>query len=349
MTVLAFSSDYKRIATEEAWASPQMLEIYRRELASGSITDPGFRSLWGYYLGSTERASALVARIVEADQRRIAAMDEAGVDVMILSTTTPGTQILRNEVAVPLTIEINDELHDVVSQHPDRFEALTAIAPQDPAAAAEEIRRGHDELGFKGVILNSHVQGEYLDAEKYYPIFEAAEALHTPIYLHPNTPTPRMAEPFIEAGLDGAVYGFSVETGLHLLRLITAGVFDRYPALKIVVGHLGEALPIWMWRLDFMHGAAVKSQRYQALKPLRSPVSDYLRKNVYYTTSGMAWHPAIEFVREVVGIDHLMFSWDYPYQWEPEEVATYDALPWPLADKKAFFQGNAERVFHLDP
>ncbi|HJB63447.1 MAG TPA: amidohydrolase family protein [Candidatus Microbacterium pullistercoris] len=344
---LEFSPDYRRIATEEAWASPRMLEVYRREFDAGRIDDPGFTSLWGFYLGSTERASSLTARIVDTGEQRLAAMDAAGVDAMVLATTAPGVQALRKEVALPLAREINDELAEAVAAHPTRYHGLTSIAPQDPEAAAEEIRRGHDKLGFNGVILNSHVQGEYLDDRRFDPIFAAAEELDTPIYLHPTTPIPRLAEPFIEAGLDGAVYGFGVEAGLHTLRLITSGLFDRHPKLKLVLGHLGEALPFWMWRLDFMHATSVRSQRYEAIKPLELPISGYLKRNIWITTSGMPWHPAVTFVREAVGLERLMFAWDYPYQWNPDEVATYETLAWPTEDKRQFFQTTAEEVFGL--
>lgn len=345
---LDFSPDYRRIATEEAWASPRMLEVYRRELDAGRIDDPGFESLWGYYLGSTERASSLIERIVDTEETRLAAMDAAGVDAMVLATTAPGVQALRTDVAVPLARDLNDELAAAVAAHPDRYDGLTAIAPQSPEDAAEEIRRGHRELGFKGVILNSHAQGEYLDARRFDPIFAAAEELDTPIYLHPTTPIPRLAEPFIEAGLDGAIYGFSVEAGLHVLRLITSGVFDRHPKLKLVIGHLGEALPFWMWRLDFMHATSVRSQRYEAIKPLELPISGYLKRNIWITTSGMPWHPALDFVREAVGIERLMFAWDYPYQWQPDEVAVFDSVDWPDEEKRRFFQTTAEEVFGLE-
>ncbi|WP_437773634.1 amidohydrolase family protein [Arthrobacter sp. KNU40] len=346
-TTLAFSTDYKRIAVEEAWAPQQLLDVYRTELAAGNISDPGFNSLWGYYLGNTERASALSARIVEAGPNRLAAMDAAGVDVQILSLTCPGVQILKTDIARTLAVEANNILKESVDAYPDRFYGLTAIAPQDPEHAAQEIRRGHDNLGFKGVIINSHTQGEYLDDKKFWPIFEAAESLNTPIYLHPNTPSPQMIQPYVESGLDGAVFGFAAETGLHLLRIITSGVFDRFPNLKIVVGHLGEALPYWMWRIDFMHATSVKSRRYEAIKPLKMRPSDYLKRNIWFTTSGMPWAPAVEFVRDVVGTERVMFAWDYPYQWDPQEVAALDALPWSIEEKKEFFQGAAEQVFRL--
>ncbi|MDF3310571.1 amidohydrolase family protein [Rhodococcus sp. T2V] len=344
---LSFSTDYRRIAVEEAWAPKQLLDLYRSELAAGNITDPGFRSLWGYYLGDTERASSLTERIVEAGPSRIAAMDAAGIDVQILSLTAPGVQVLAKDIAKPMAEDANDLLKQSVDAYPDRFSGLTAVAPQDPEHAAQEIRRGHDKLGFKGVIINSHTHGEYLDDKKFWPIFEAAESLDTPIYLHPTTPSAQMIQPYVEAGLDGAIFGFAADTGLHLLRIITSGVFDRFPNLKIVVGHLGEALPYWLWRIDFMHAIAVRTQRYSAIKPLELRPSDYLKRNIWYTSSGMPWAPALNFVRDVVGKDRVMFAWDYPYQYDAQEVADTDAIAWSPEEKKAFFEGTAERVFHL--
>ncbi len=130
-----------------------------------------------------------------------------------------------------------------------------------------------------------------------------------------------MIAPFLEAGLDGAIYGFGVETGLHLLRIITAGVFDRFPGLRIIVGHCGEALPFWLYRIDYMHRATVASARYAFMKPLQRKPSDYLRENVYVTNSGVAWEPAIMFCRSVLGADRVMYAMDYPYQFVRDEVA----------------------------
>lgn len=197
------------------------------------------------------------------------------------------------------------------------------------------------------MIVNAHTHGEYLDDPKFWPIFEAAEALDTPLYLHPSTPPRSMIGPLLEAGLDGAIYGFAVDTGMHVLRIITAGVFDRFPRLKLVVGHLGEALPFWLYRLDYMHAATVRAQRYQVLKPLQRKVSDYLRENVWVTTSGVAWAPAIMFCREVLGPERVLYAMDYPYQYVPDEVTVHEDLPISAAEKAALFQGNAMRVFGL--
>jgi 2,3-dihydroxybenzoate decarboxylase len=165
------------------------------------------------------------------------------------------------------------------------------------------------------------------------------------LYIHPQSPPDRMIDPFLEAGLDGAVFGFGVEVGLHLLRIITSGVFDRYPDLQIAVGHMGEALPFWLYRLDYMHQAGVRSKRYDFLKPLDKTIAGYLSENVYITTSGMAWAPAIKFTQDVIGVDRVLYAMDYPYQYVPDEVRVHDLLDISDEDKKKLMQTNAERAF----
>jgi 2,3-dihydroxybenzoate decarboxylase len=156
-----------------------------------------------------------------------------------------------------------------------------------------------------------------------------------------------MIAPFLPRGLDGAIYGFAVETGLHLLRIIVAGVFDRFPKLRVVVGHLGEGLPFWLFRLDFMHRAMVAANRYPGVKKLSKQPSEYFRSNIWVTTSGMQWAPAIQFCISVLGIERVMYAMDYPYQFVPEEVKVTDELPVSEADRKKLYQDNAERVFRL--
>jgi 5-carboxyvanillate decarboxylase len=339
---------YLRIATEEAFAPPELLAAWRTLLTEGSCDDPGFRSLVAYYtMGTSERGKALAERLLDLGELRLADMDAAGIDRQVLSLTAPGTQVLSRADGVAMARLANDYLAEACRRHPGSFSGLTAIAPQDPAAAASEIARGHDQLGLHGVIINSHTGGEYLDDQKFWPIFEAAEALGTPIYLHPSFPPRSMIGPLLESGLDGPVYGFAVETGMHVLRIIFAGVFDRFPALKLVVGHLGEALPFWLYRTDQMHGVAVRSGRYESMKPIDRKPSDYLKANVWVTTSGMPWGPAIMFCREVLGADRVLYAMDYPYQTDPAEVASYDELPISETAKADLFQHNAEHVFGL--
>lgn len=338
---------YIRIAAEEAFAPPELLQRYRALLQQGTDLDPGFLSLWGHYAGNSSQATQLVDRIQDLGEHRLQDMDESGIARQILSLTAPGVQIFDSDTATRLATSCNDQLAEAIRRHPGRFAGLAAIAPQDPAAAAKELERGVRTLGLKGAIVNSHTHGEYLDERKFWNIFEAAEALRVPIYLHPTTPPASMIAPFVESGLAGAIYGFAVETGLHMLRIITSGVFDRFPELRMVVGHLGEALPYWMFRIDFMHSAMVANGRHPRIRKLQKKPSEYLRENFYVTTSGMAWEPVILFAQSVLGVDHVLYAQDYPYQYVPEEVKVTDCLPISDDDKRKLYQDNAEKLFCL--
>jgi 2,3-dihydroxybenzoate decarboxylase len=280
-------------------------------------------------------------------ERRLADMDATGIAKQVLSLTAPGVQVFDADTATGLARSTNDQVAEAVRKHPTRFAALAAIAPQNPSEAAKELERGVSTLGLKGAIVNSHTRGEYLDDPKFWEIFAAAEALDVPIYIHPTPPSPGMIQPFLERGLDSAIFGFAVETALHMLRIIVAGVFDRFPKLRIMIGHLGEGLPFWFFRLDFMHRRMITGSRYPNVKKLERPLSDYLRQNVWITTSGMAWEPPILYTLNVLGADRVLYAMDYPYQFVPEEVAVTDNLPISAADKKLLYQTNAERVFKL--
>jgi 5-carboxyvanillate decarboxylase len=275
-------------------------------------------------------------------------MDEAGIDHQVIALTAPGVQVMDKATAVSFSQLANDQLAEAVRRHPTRFTGMIAVAPQDPSAAAKEIERGVTKLGMHSVIINSHTQGEYLSDSKFWDIFAAAQAHDVPIYLHPNSLPKTMIAPFQECGLDGAIYGFGVETGLHALRIITSGVFDRFPKLQMIIGHMGEALPFWAYRLDYMHQATVKSQRYDSIKPLRKKPSDYLRENFIVTNSGVAWEPAIKFTQSIIGVDRVMYAMDYPYQYAVDEVAVMDNMQMSDEDKKKFFQTNAQRVFKIN-
>jgi 2,3-dihydroxybenzoate decarboxylase len=339
---------YLRIATEEAFATREQIDCYLRMVKDGTA-DKGMVSLWGFYARSpSERATQIIERLLDLSEPRIRHMDETGIDKAVLALTSPGAQPLTDVAeARGLARRANDYLAEHVARRPDRYIGMTTVAPQDPGWSAQEIARGARELGFKGVQINSHTQGEYLDHPKFDPIFRALADAGQPLYIHPATPPDSMIGPMVEAGLDGAIFGFGVETGLHLLRLITSGIFDRYPQLQIMVGHMGEALPFWVYRLDYMHQASVRSQRYPQMKPLKKTILEYLRSNVLITTSGMAWAPAILFTQQVVGEDRVMYAMDYPYQFHADEVRTHDNLDIPLTTKKKLMQSNAERWFAL--
>ena len=339
---------YLRIAAEEAFAPPELFDRYRALLQGGGNADPGFASLMGFYLGNpSPHIAQVAARMQDLGELRLRDMDETGIAKQIVSLTAPGVQVFDAPTAVALARSANDQLAEAVRKYPDRFAGLAAIAPQDPAAAARELERGVRTLGLKGAIVNSHTRGEYLDDPKFWEIFEAAEALDVPIYLHPTTPPPAMIAPFLDRGLDGAIFGFAVETGLHMLRIVVSGALDRFPGLRIVAGHLGEGLPYWLFRIDFMHQRMVAANRYPGVKKLNKKPSDYLRENFYVTTSGMAWEPPILYAQSVLGVDRVLYAMDYPYQFVREEVKVTDELPIPDADKEKLYQRNAERVFRL--
>ena len=333
---------YKRIATEEAWASPELLKTYLKMAADKSIDDPGFIALWSR-LGSRKQ---LISRLSDIGEGRIRDMDATGIDMQILSLTSPGVQVFDKATANALATSSNDEVAEAIRKHPARFAGLVAAAPQDPQAAAKEIERGVRKLGLKGVIINSHTRGEFLDDPKFWDIFESAEALNVPIYLHPQTPPPAMIAPYVERGLESAILGFGAEAGLHALAIIRSGAFDRFPKLKIVLGHGGEALPFWLSRLDFMNRSARPNLRNGAAKLNRKP-SEYMKENIYVTTSGMAWSPVITFLQSVLGIERVLYAMDYPYQYELDEVTATDNVPISKSDKKRLFQTNAEKVFAL--
>lgn len=347
-TTLRENVGYRRIATEEAWAPAEVFDIYRRMLERGE-GGPGFANLMGHYMTSeADRPQFVRSRLLDLGEGRLADMNAAGIDHAILALTSPGTQVLDPTTAAEIATLSNDRLADACRRHPDRFSGLAAVGFEDVPGAVKELTRSVGDLGLRGLICNSHIRGHYLDEPQFYPILEAVEALEIPLYLHPNTPNDDMIGTLAKAGLDGGIYGFAVETGMHLLRLITAGVLDRFPRLKIVVGHLGEGLPFWFYRLNYMHAGQVTSKRYDTIKPLQLTPSEYFQRNIWLTTSGMPWAPTIMYAREVVGPDRVMYAMDYPYQYLPEEVQMQDDLPITTSEKKQFFEDNAVRVFGLD-
>ena len=330
---------YKRIATEEAWITPEILKGYR-ELIRKKAGDAGFLSLWGVFI---KRGGILLDRLLDMGENRIRNMDATGIDMQLLLLTAPGVQVFGAGTARSLAASSNDQLAEAILAYPKRFAGLAAIAPQSPAAAAKELERSIQKLGLKGAVINSHTKGEYLDNPKYWEIFEAAEALDVPIYIHPQTPSPDMVKPFVKRGLDTAIMGFGVEVALHTLAIITCGALDRFPKLKIVIGHGGEGLPYWLYRIDYM-------QQYnrQAFRPqLKMLPSDYMKRNIFITTSGLPWAPAITMAQSVLGMDRVLYAMDYPYQYRVEEVVMTDKFPISAANKKKLFQKNAEKVFSL--
>jgi 5-carboxyvanillate decarboxylase len=330
---------YKRIATEEAWITPEILKGYRK-LIKKKMGDAGFLSLWGVFV---KRGGILLDRLLDMGENRIKDMDATGIDVQLLLLTAPGVQVFSAGKAKALAAASNDQLAEAIRKYPRRFAGLAAIAPQSPDDAAKELERSVHKLGLKGAVINSHTKGEYLDRPKFWEIFEAAESLNVPIYIHPQTPSPDMVKPFVKRGLDTAIMGFGVEVALHTLAIITSGALDRFPNLKIVIGHGGEGLPYWLYRIDYMQ----EYNRQSFMPKLQMLPSDYMKRNIYITTSGLPWAPAITMAQSVLGMDRVLYAMDYPYQYRVEEVVMTDNFPISAANKKKLFQKNAEKVFSL--
>ncbi len=339
---------YLRIATEEAWASPELMDEWGSMIRAGE-GGTGFHSLMGHYLTTdTERSLFIRAGLTDLDELRLAHMDAAGIDHAVLALTAPGTQVLDADRGTRIAANSNDILAEAIRRHPTRFSGLAAVSLEDVPAAVDELRRAVGTLGLKGLIVNSHIRGRYLSDQEFWPILEAVEALDVPLYLHPNTPNDSMIGTLLESGLDGSVFGFQIETSMHALKMITSGVFDRFPKLRMVLGHLGEGLPFWLYRLDHMHGGMVAAKRYDAIRPLERRISEYVRENIWITSSGMPAPEPLLFTRGVVGADRVMYAMDYPYQYVLDEVRMQDDLPLSPAEKKAFFQDIAVGVFDLD-
>ncbi len=338
------AGQYRRIATEEAFSTPELFDAMRAWAAAAPADEPD-QDFWSYVFSQDLPGLQRVRRqLLDLEDERLQIMDANGVDVHLLSLTAPGVQTLDNGAATLLAARVNDQLAEVIARHPGRFAGLAAVAPQDPKAATVEIERAVRELGLNGVVINSHTRSEYLDDEKYWPIFETAEGLGAPIYIHPRSPSALMAQAYKKYGLETGIYGFQAETGLHGIRLICSGVFDRFPGLQIVLGHLGEGIPFWLWRVDYMHPvrSSHNSRPSLELKP-----SEYFKRNFMITTSGMNWHPALRFCIEAVGADNVMFAIDYPYQLTEGAVEFMNDAPISAEDKHKIFHENAERVFRI--
>jgi len=321
------------IAIEEHFITP----MYRENVGANE-----FRN---FYLKS--RGEQLGHDIVEQNAdlgaKRIAHMDAAGVDVQVLSFGSPGPQAFAAEVAIPMARQANDLLHETVKKYPGRFAGFVALPTADPQAAAQELERCVKELGFKGAMIHGHQQGSFLDERKYWPIFERAEALDVPIYLHPTVPHPDAMRSYFNGyeELARAGWGFAVDTSCHFLRLVFAGLFDAYPKLKIILGHLGEGLPFAMHRLQDHTGQAAKRR---GLK--RSPM-EYFQQNLVVTTSGNWYEPAFQCTLAALGVDRILFAVDWPYEANKTGVEFLKKISVSDSDRAKIAHRNAERLLRI--
>ncbi len=323
----------KIVALEEHYTTPQVREAQ-------AAVEPAFQEPMEV-LGDQPETSVKLDEIAEL---RIAKMDECGVDVQVLSLTTPGTQNLEPAQACDLARSSNDFLAASIARHPDRFQGFATLPTPDPAMAAAELKRCVTELGFKGALLGARTRDRSLDQPEFLPILEMAAELRVPLFLHPQSPAPAVRETYysgfsesLNAFFAAPGFGWHVDTGIYALRLILAGVFDRLPDLQILLGHWGEVVLFYLDRIERLGRFA---------KHLRKPISSYMRENFYYSGSGILSQRYLLQTIEIVGIDRVVYSTDYPYQFAPEGGARRFLIEASIAheDKLKIAHGNWERL-----
>lgn len=318
-----------KIAVEEHWTSPDH---------SGFLPDIGLRS---------EVRRRAIDAMADVDDR-LETMDRHGIDVAVLGLGAHGIQgVPDRRRAVELARLANDRLAEAIARHPDRYVGLAAVALQDVAAAADELERAVGELGFRGVMVNGFTDvadtgaGEYYDGAEFDPFWERLESLGVPLYLHPRSPMASSIGMYEgRPELIGPTWAWGVETATHALRLITSGVFDRFPGATVILGHLGETLPFALDRMQ-------KRLAYTAGLDLHKPAAQYLRDNFYVSTSGNFHTPSLLGAILEVGLDRILFAVDYPFEDTAEAVRWWDTVPISPADRTRIERGNAERVFGL--
>jgi gamma-resorcylate decarboxylase len=293
--------------------------------------------------------SQLEQRLLDLHDHRVSEMDAHGIAYAILSLNSPAIQAIANRSrAVDVARRANDVLADAVARKPDRLGGFAALPLQDPEAAAEELTRAVRELGFKGALVNGFSQvgsGEevvYYDHPAYASFWRRVEELDVPFYLHPREPLPSR-EPIYDGHpwLLGPVWAFAAETAVHALRLMCSGLFDRHPRLTVILGHLGEGLPYNAWRIDH------RLRKMPQGLPARRTITEYLRSNVFLTTSGNFRTSTLVSAIAEVGADRVLFSVDYPFEETADAAEWFDSAPLSERDRLRIGCDNATRLFKL--
>jgi len=294
--------------------------------------------------GPEGRAPEARRRLFDLGELRLAEMDAAGIDVQVLSHGAPSVQRLDAETSVWMARGANDRLAEAIALHPDRFAGFAALPTPDPEAAAAELDRAVTTLGFKGAMVHGLTNGVFLDDRRFWPIFERAQALDVPLYLHPAVPDPAVVEAYYQDYLQEfpslltAAWGFTVETATQAIRMVLSGAFEAFPRLKIILGHMGEGLPFLLWRLD-----------HALSRPGNRPISfrEQFSQHVWITTSGNFSTPALLCSMLELGVDRIMFSVDWPFVQNPPGTAWLEALQISAEDKAKIAGGNAKRLLKL--
>ncbi len=294
--------------------------------------------------GQAQRPAAIARRLDDWGELRLKEMDEAGIDVQVISHRGPSPQDMEPATAVRLTRKANDRLRDIVSAHPTRFAGLAALPSAAPAAAADELERAVATLGFKGGMIHGLTNGKFIDDRGFWPIFARAEALGVPIYLHPADPHPGVADAYYRDYAEDyplllrAGWSYTVETATQAVRLILSGVFEAHPRLAILLGHLGESLPFSLWRIDRYLQRGARRPR---------PFRELFCRHFHLTTSGNFSHPALQCALAEIGADRILFAVDWPYKSSRDGVAWINEASLSRDDKEKILHRNAERLLRL--
>lgn len=341
----------RKITLEEHFVTPALLKhveelkrdgLYFTNIKKGEFGPDGMPERDNSYPGPV--APELEKKVPGyMEDFRLQQMDAYGIDMQVLSLTAPGVQQMKDtQAAIKTAKETNDFLAEVVKRHPTRFAGFATLPTQEPKVAADELERSVMKLGFKGAMINSHTRGEFLDQKRFWVIFERAEALGVPLYIHPTFLTPQQAKVFEEyPQLYDAAWGFSVETSYHALRIILSGVLDVFPKTTLILGHMGELMMYHLGRIDnrIQHGTVERK--------MKNLPSEYVKKNFMVTTSGTFSHEALHYAISVLGSDRVMFAIDYPYELIEEAVRFIDTAPISDAVKEQICHLNAERLLRL--
>ena len=318
----------RKIALEEHFVTPH-LAAYGATTAS--VAEP---RTW-------QEASR---RLLDFTEERLPAMDAAGIDVEVLSLNSPGIQAETDAAAaVSRAAEVNDFLAGVVADNPTRFSGFAALPLQDPEAAAKELERAVTQLGLRGALVNAHTQGRYLDHPSLRVVWECAEGLDVPLYLHPANgfDVPHVLSDHPE--LVGPMWSWGSDTATHALRLVFGGVFDDFPNARLVLGHMGEGLPYVLGRLDSRWGF----HHHHGIELARGNPSQYLRHNLYVTTSGVSSAAPLLCALQALGADHILLGTDYPFEDMATAAAFLDSAPISEADRAKISHQNAEALLRL--
>lgn len=320
-----------KIGLEEHFAIPETLECSERYFE---------KDVWPIFSG----------KILDLMKNRIDEMDKNGMDMMILSLNSPAVQAIYNKKqAIEVAMKANDTMAEAIQKNPTRFRGLAALPMQDPDAAIKEMHRAVKDLGCVGVLVNGYSQIDtednykYLDDPMYLPFWEELEKLNVPFYMHPREPMPcNMGMYEGHPWLEGAAWAFGVETATHTLRLMCSGIFDKYPKLKLILGHLGETLPFCIWRTQNRINKTGRGI------PAKKTLSEYMSKNVWCTTSGQFRTPALWNTIMEFGSDHILFATDFPFEEVSDACTWFDACSISETDRLKIGRQNTIDLFNLN-